>query len=520
MEKLLTSYLLDNNEIHLTIGKVYGLLHVCNKCGKYKIGKCGKGEDGISVCRHGCAIYEEDNVVYFGLHIREYYKSNKALRSDFPIVVTFQRFLLIKEYDKQLDEFATIRQKALQFSLEYDGCVTRIKEALPDPKGEGWGKDRRATTIDGITIQKVLTALNSLKGARQNFQALFSQPKFKDLLPFISNQNRNESLIPPDSRCIRCRNYECNRGNYEDGIERCFNRCSKGVAYINGFARTYCGVCVIELERKKAKALKKENKNGVLFSEQRLIDLICFINSRESEINTARRFLHDAGQFLAAIQNLLPYTDSNRCQNAVVTVSSLISIHAMIMALQCLKRQLFESVRKSRRRHEFSPYQLFDKYRYCFGESYGRIRLTKADGCDFYELISSYEGFEFAVLNLLGNAIKYLPSDERYNAVDVIFKHYKLGIEITVESMGIKVDDSDLKRLGMRWFRGRNAVESNVQGEGLGLHAVVSCMRQSGFSIKFFSLGKTYRLNDFDYRKFVVRIRIPRQYVISDNKVV
>ena len=117
------------------------------------------------------------------------------------------------------------------------------------------------------------------------------------------------------------------------------------------------------------------------------------------------------------------------------------------------------------------------------------------------------------------NAIKYLPSDERYNAVDITFKHYKLGIEITVESMGIKVDDSDLKRLGMRWFRGRNAIESNVQGEGLGLHAVVSCMRQSGFSIKFFSSGKTYRLNDFDYRKFVVRIRIPRQYVISDNKV-
>lgn len=515
MDKLLTSYLLDDDGVHLSIGKMYGLLRVCKKCGRYEAGKCGNGGEGISVCRHGCAIYEEENVVYFGLHIKEYYKSNKALKFDLPFAISFQDFQSIKSYDRELESFKLIRHKALQFSREYDECITRIKEALPDPKREGWGKDCKATTIDGLAIGKVLEALNLLKHARQEFHALLSRPTFKDLLPFISNKNMNNSLIPPDSRCLRCRSYECNKYSCGDGIEKRFNRCSNGVSYINGFARTYCGICVVEAEKKKVRILKKGNKNRVLFSSQRLIDLICFINSCEYEMNTARRFLHDAGQFLAAIQNLLPYTDTGRCHNAVIKVSTLISINSMLMALQCLKRQLFESSRNSNRRHEFSPYQLFDKYRYCFGESYGRIRLIKAEGRDFYELISSYEGFEFAVLNLLGNAIKYLPSDEQCNSVDVNFRHYKHGIEITVESMGIKVDESDLPKLGMRWFRGRNAIDSNVSGEGLGLHAVVACMRRSGFSIKFSSSGTVEHINDIDYRKFSARIRIPQCYIVD-----
>ena len=154
MDKLLTSYLLDDDGVHLSIGKMYGLLRVCKKCGRYEAGKCGNGGEGISVCRHGCAIYEEENVVYFGLHIKEYYKSNKALKFDLPFAISFQDFQSIKSYDRELESFKLIRHKALQFSREYDECITRIKEALPDPKREGWGKDCKATTIDGLWCMK------------------------------------------------------------------------------------------------------------------------------------------------------------------------------------------------------------------------------------------------------------------------------------------------------------------------------------------------------------------------------
>ena len=516
MESFLTSYSIVKDGIRLSVGKVYGILSICRKCGKYEFGKCGCGQDGVSVCRYGCAVYEKQGVVYFGLHLKGYYQSNRALRFDPPCVLTYPQFLQIQIYDQQLEAFAFAQKQALVFSSDYDRYVEDIQAALPDPKGENWGKDIKVKTISGQCITKALKALSSLIEERQRFSEFFSAPRFQNMLPSFSQNLNKDSLIVPDPRCRRCRGHECNYGTSRGDIGSGFSKCSKGVFFIRRFARTYYGLKIIENKEKLRRIGKWKNRNCVIFTKDRLLELLGFISRYEYEISIARHFLHDVGQFLSAIQNLLPYTDVNRNQNAAFKVSSLISINAMTMALQCLKRQLFSSDRRKGRRHQFSPYQLFDKYKYCFNQSYGRIRLIKADGRDFYELVEACEGFEFAVLNLLSNAVKYLPTKEAYNEINIKFNHCKKGIEITVESMGVRVDESDLPKLGNRWFRGRNALESGVKGEGLGLHAVVTCMQQSGYSIKFASSGKTVCINGIDYCLFSARIRIPQCHVVGN----
>lgn len=513
MESFLTSCSKDGK--HLSVGKMCRILSICKKCRKYEFGKCGSGQDGVSVCRYGCAVYEKQGVVYFGLHLKGYYRSNRALRFDTPCVLTYPQFLQIQVYDQQLAVFAFAQKQALVFSSDYDRYVEAIQAALPDPKGENWGKDIKVKTISGQCIAEALKALSSLIEERRRFSELFPAPRFQNILPSFSQNSKKDSLIVPDPRCLRCRDQECNRGTNRGDVIKEVSKCSKGVFFAKGFARTYYGLRVIENEEKFKRSKKWRNRNCVIFTKDRLMELLSFLSKYEYEISIARHFLHDAGQFLSAIQNLLPYTDASRNQNAAVKVSSLISINAMTMALQCLKRQLFGSVRRKGRRRQFSPYQLFDKYRYCFNQSYGRIRLIKVDGRDFYELVEACEGFEFAVLNLLSNAVKYLPATEKYNAIDIKFNHCKKGIEITIESMGVRVDDSDLPKLGTRWFRGRNALESGVKGEGLGLYAVVTCMQRSGFSIKFASSGKPVRINEIDYCRFSARIRIPQCHVVG-----
>lgn len=515
MDRFLTSYSITEKGIQLSVGKVYGILSICKKCKKYECGKCGCGQDGVRICKRGCAVYERQGVVYFGLHLKDSYKPSRALRFDAPCVLKYQQFQVLQDYDQQLNSFEFAQGQALVFSSDYDKYVENIEAALPDPRSEGWTKDVKGKTICRQNIVQAIEALTSLIDKRRRFSELFSKPGFQNILPFFSMNVANDSLIAPDARCLRCRNHECNCGNNGFGLDRDFLRCSKGVFFIRGFGRTYYGLHIIENEDKKRWSRRDKKKNCMMFSKSRLYDLLNFVSTCEYEICIARRFLHDAGQFLSAIQNLLPYTDANRNQNAFFRASSLISINAMTTALKCLKRQLFGSVRRKGRHHQFSPYQLFDKYRYCFSESARRVNLIKADGQDFYELVTACEGFEFAVLNLLSNAIKYLPPDERFNTVDIKFNHIKKGIEIEVESMGVKVNESDLPKLGTRWFRGRNALDSGVKGEGLGLYAVVSCMRQSGFSIKFSSSGAVEHINDIDYRKFSARIRIPQCYIVD-----
>ncbi len=517
MKSLLTSYTQRNNNIHLSIGKLYGILATCERCKRYKEGRCGKGKDGISVCRYGCSVYEEQDVVYFGLHLKGNYNSNKALKYDYPFVLTSQQFQTLQSYDKQLSSFDKIRQKALRFSVEYDQYVADLKAAFPDPKEEKWQKDVIVTTIDRKDFARFVKSLKLLIESRQQFSDSLLPPYFKDCLPSTTDGRINNSLIAPDPRCNRCRHCECSLENHGDNSKHEFQKCSKGVWYIVGLTKTYCGLHVVELEKDRPKELKNKYKHQVLFSKSQIISLINYIDERESEINIARRFLHDAGQYLSAIQNVLPYADEHEAHSTPFKTSSLISINAMVMALQCLKKQLSPNIYKSKTRRVFSPYQLFDKYRYCFADSFARISLIKGGGRDYYELISSRDGFDFAVLNLLSNAIKYLPPDKNHSTVKILFNHYGKGLEIVVESMGVKVDDSDLSKLGTRWFRGRNAIAAGVQGEGLGLHSVKTCMIRSGFGIKFASTGKVLTIKDVDYCNFSVRIWIPQHYIIDNS---
>ena len=99
--------------------------------------------------------------------------------------------------------------------------------------------------------------------------------------------------------------------------------------------------------------------------------------------------------------------------------------------------------------------------------------------------------------------------------IDITFKHTKKGALISVSSLGVVVDDDDLPKLGTRWFRGRRARASGVQGEGLGLYAIKEYMKQSGLGIKFKSRGKVVEYQGIEYRDFIVEIIIDKCHLKS-----
>lgn len=514
---LLSSYSLDESGgVKIEEGVLWGIPKVCAVCEKYKLGKCSNGNDGYSVCKYNCAIYELQGQVWFGLQIKELRSGWRMLRYDRPFLLKQSQLQYLIAYDQQLLLYAEAISQAAEFSEDYDTIIGQMISSIPNFSTGEWEKDLKATTLSGESILKLVDALNLLKEKKRSFGALLSNPRFQDILPYRASGRSNSSLILPDERCVRCRSQVCSKDDAPVAIQ-CACKCPNGVFYIKGFSRTYYGLKILEEGEWKHRKKIKDIRTRITFSLPQIKRLLCFLNLKESRINEARRFLHDLGQYISSIQNLLPYvvpkySEGRRTASpAMMSVSSLRSIHAMVMALGCLKDYLFRTNVK-RRRREFSLYQLFDKYRYCFYDVCPKVNMIKEEN-GFYDLISSYEGFEFVVLNLLNNAVKYLPVDDTYRTIDVVFSHVKKGAVIKVVSLGVVVDKDDLTRLGTRWFRGRRARASGVQGEGLGLYAIKEYMKQSGFGIKFKSSGEIVESHGVEYRDFTVEIFIPKCYM-------
>lgn len=84
---------------------------------------------------------------------------------------------------------------------------------------------------------------------------------------------------------------------------------------------------------------------------------------------------------------------------------------------------------------------------------------------------------ERAVYNLLGNAIKYSGHSRR---LKLILRAIGRELQITVEDDGLGIDASDLPHIFKPFYRGRAAVKSNVQGNGLGLCLVERIAKAHG----------------------------------------
>ncbi|MGB3763182.1 MAG: ATP-binding protein [Ornithinimicrobium sp.] len=86
-------------------------------------------------------------------------------------------------------------------------------------------------------------------------------------------------------------------------------------------------------------------------------------------------------------------------------------------------------------------------------------------------VLGDRDQIERALTNVVGNAVKFTPSD---GSVSVQIVSRDARVEVVCEDSGIGIPDEELKDLFVRFFRASNAVVGQVPGSGLGLSIVLA----------------------------------------------
>jgi signal transduction histidine kinase len=90
------------------------------------------------------------------------------------------------------------------------------------------------------------------------------------------------------------------------------------------------------------------------------------------------------------------------------------------------------------------------------------------------------ELLEYAVYNLLTNAIKYSP---RESTVRISARRDGAAVRISVADQGIGMSKDEVKRLFQKFYRTERAEKSGIQGTGIGLSIVKEIVTLHGGSI-------------------------------------
>jgi len=91
------------------------------------------------------------------------------------------------------------------------------------------------------------------------------------------------------------------------------------------------------------------------------------------------------------------------------------------------------------------------------------------------------ELMEYAVFNLLTNAVKYSEPDTR---VTVACRVQGDRLRLSVQDQGIGMDSKELRQIFQRFYRTKRAEESGEAGTGIGLSIVDQIVRHHGGKIE------------------------------------
>lgn len=112
------------------------------------------------------------------------------------------------------------------------------------------------------------------------------------------------------------------------------------------------------------------------------------------------------------------------------------------------------------------------------------------------ELTGDRELMEYAIYNLLTNAVKYSPSATTIRVFGE--NDVKGGVHLSIEDQGIGMDKKEVSHIFEKFYRTRRAEQSGEMGTGIGLSIVEQIVREHGGTIQVESepgKGSRFTLN-------------------------
>lgn len=238
---------------------------------------------------------------------------------------------------------------------------------------------------------------------------------------------------------------------------------------------------------------------------QRSLHAICDFNEK------ARKWLHDEGQYIPGLQNLIGELRTKKVRYPMEVVHS---VCAITYVLNLLRRHHFEGFGATQ---VFPLFKLFDRYHFCMLTSDVTWDLRTERNERFDECIKAVSGFEFVVSNLLDNAIKYLPKERKHRIVKVRFFRREGNIGVEVQSLGPPRTQEELLRIGQHeGYRGEaiKLKQYRVPGKGMGANQIREYVTRSHFSITYDSTEPLVSSNGLAYKWFIATIEIPSEYIM------
>lgn len=413
-------------------------------------------------------------------------------------------FLRLMASEGRIRRIDDVMGDSLKFARRYEMAIKTISENIPAevPKNR--------LTITRESFRQVDDAIQDLLSLKHEYVGRMGNLDLGRLFLMGCFQRSQRAIFNPDPRCMRCVHRQCQelaRNIVKPTVRRCITGCD----FCKIGADLFPGLSFCE-SNQDVKRLRRDGVRRSIFEWGRFRDAIVLLQEMNENVISTRRFIHDQGQYLAGLRNVFParVPDSGP---VVLSENEARALIAFAAALKFLKKRFFlrrNRGRRTKRKVRFSLYKMIDKYRWCFRDRRTKIDFDEQTQKNFYENVELSEGFELVVLNVLSNAVKYLPAPEQKREVTISLSNVSAGAVMRVVSLGPPVTAKELKTLGVNMGnRGKTAEEYGIEGEGLGLYAARQYILGEGMTISFDSSGLPYHVGNRTYRNFVVEIRIP-----------
>ena len=478
----------------------------CKKCRFYLSPKCASNV-GFSMCRYGYSVYYDGarQAIFFGMRIIGLYDKKRVTRKKVMICLTQQQVIQLVNYDLMKIKESYVNEMIRSFSTSFDQNVKALESLLPT-----WDDDTVvAVPIASNVVDAIRGKVEQLDDLKRDTERIMS--KHAPIKLFTSDGSC--AVFPFEEICNKCTKRECQTmiSTQEYSCMTCPHGCT-----ICFFQHTmFYGLRVEGCYIKRRCLSSIGAKDIPVFTEPLIRKLIHMTVSQNDWIFVIRKFLHDVGQYVFGIANMLPLTQ--RGETVTITNTNLKSIKAFVSALKALKRAFFIEVngRGYQERMIFEPFPLFFKYRLCFECQDVLIDIQDKDPDakrGIHEKVEGPTGFEFVILNILSNSVKYLPLGTNERKITIIFEKNKGGLLINVISRGPHLTKEEIKHLGERGFRGYVARKRMKSGQGLGLSSIIEYINAAQYTIRFDS-DEVFSVHDGDkYSNFTVRISIPQKF--------